>query len=547
MRAEAEETGRAECLTLVAVSLALLAVRLYAASRVGFGDSEALYACYALHPQPAYLDHPGLIGLVAHAISGGLPLTAEHAHQVTSLLATALPWLFVLAARATGASWRSSFVAGLVLAAAPEISVGLFAMTPDLPLAFAWVGALALGAIGLRSVPGSGAAAAALLFAGLLAGVACVAKVSGVFLGLALLAAYLSKPGRPHARTVWPWAGLASGALVVLPVVLFEAKNGFPLLRHRMVDTQSEAGLSLRNLAAVLGGQCLYVSPVLVIAGGIVAWSLFKARRDDDPVTRLLYAAFALPFVALTALSLWSRVAEPHWLAPAFLALPLYAARARPPVSRKLAVSGVAVGFAFTAIAHAWVLVPALSAHLLPASADAALDISNELYGWPTAIDAVREVVDEARIADPSDVPAVVGPTYTICAQLHAGLERDIPVGCDDPLRTDFDDWLPREAWRRADQLIFVTDNRFPVDLDARFPHRFVARSWTVPVARDHRLLRTFKVSLLLPRALGARDHSPPGDGGGDEEGAMARSPASRMSDRSASSPGFGVVSSFSP
>ena len=34
--------------------------------RFGFGDSEALYACYALHPQPAYLDHPALIGRGFH-------------------------------------------------------------------------------------------------------------------------------------------------------------------------------------------------------------------------------------------------------------------------------------------------------------------------------------------------------------------------------------------------------------------------------------------------------------------------------------------------
>ena len=36
---------------------------------IGFGDSEALYACYAMHPQPAYLDHPGLIGVIMQIIT----------------------------------------------------------------------------------------------------------------------------------------------------------------------------------------------------------------------------------------------------------------------------------------------------------------------------------------------------------------------------------------------------------------------------------------------------------------------------------------------
>jgi hypothetical protein len=524
-------------------SVGLLAVRIYAASpasHIGFADSEALYACYALHPQPAYLDHPGLIGIVARAIGRGAPLTPEAAHQVTAVLATVLPWFVALAARVAGAGWRGSLVAGLAFAAAPEVSFGLFALTPDLPLAFAWVGALGLAAAGLRAPPSSGRAAGAFLFAGTLAGVACVAKVSGVLLAVSLAVVYLSAPARAHARTMWPWAGLVAGALIVSPVVLYEARTGFPLLRHRLVDTQSGAGLSLRNLGAVLGGQLVYVSPLLLVAAVLVARDLRRCREDDDAVTRLLYVASALPFVFLLALCLWSRVAEPHWLAPAFLALPLFAARARAlSVSRPLAVSAIATGLGLTALAHAWILVPA-SVRLLPASADPALDIASELVGWPTTIDVVREIVDQTKLENPADAPVVVGPFYTVCAQLHAGLEREVPVGCDDELRDDFDDWLPRASWQNAETLVYVTDNRFPVDLDARFPHRFTARSWTIPITRGGRTVRTFRIAMLLPRAVGQTPYSA-------EAGAIALSPASRMSDRSASSSGFGVVSSFSP
>jgi hypothetical protein len=536
---ESDRGAGGPAIALAGVSAALLAVRLYAAKHVGFADSEALYACYALHPQPAYLDHPGLIGIVARAIAGGPPLTPERAHLFTAVVATLVPWALVLAARAAGATRRASVVAGLALAAAPEISVGLFALTPDVPLALAWVGALALAAAGLAAPPSSGKAAAAFLFAGLLAGVACAAKVSGALLALALVATYATPPARPHARTAWPWAGLTAGALVLTPVIVYEARAGFPLLQHRLVDTQTQAGLSLRNLGAVLGGQSLYLSPVLLVAAALAARLLFRARRDDDAVTRLFYASFALPFAALVVLSLWSRVAEPHWLAPSLLALPLFAARSGPFLSRRLTVSAIATGLLFTAIAHAWVLVPA-SARILPASANPALDIANELYGWPRALEVVGDMVDKTQITDPSDVPVVVGPVYTICAQLHAGLERDIPVGCDGADRTDFDDWLPRSTWRDADRLVFVTDNRFPVDLDAAFPRRFSARSQTIPIVRGGRLVRTFVVTLLLPRALGD-NHS------ADGAGAIARSPASRRSDRSASSSGFGVVSSFSP
>src|SRR5277367_486614 len=117
----ARSDARAPVATLAALSVTLLAVRLFAASRVGFGDSEALYACYALHPQPAYLDHPGLIGVIARVIGGGVQVTPETAHHVTAVLATIFPWFVALAARLAGGSWRASFIAGLAIAAAPEI------------------------------------------------------------------------------------------------------------------------------------------------------------------------------------------------------------------------------------------------------------------------------------------------------------------------------------------------------------------------------------------------------------------------------------------
>src|SRR5262249_38801062 len=113
--------GRRMKLTLpVVATLALLAVRLYAAHRIGFGDSEALYACYARHPQPVYLDHPGLIGVFARLLGGGDTPTPLAAHLGTAVLATAAPWTAALAARISGATWTASGLAAGALMLAPE-------------------------------------------------------------------------------------------------------------------------------------------------------------------------------------------------------------------------------------------------------------------------------------------------------------------------------------------------------------------------------------------------------------------------------------------
>lgn len=503
---------------LFAVSLVLLALRLWAATRVGFGDSEALYASWAVHRQPAYLDHPGLVGLVARAIGEGAVPTPGRVHVVTAVVATLVPWLIVLVARAAGAARRHAAVAGLVVALVPEIAVGLFALTPDLVLAPLWLGALGLAIVGLApptsstASPSSGHAvrSGALLGAGLLAGVAASAKVSGLLLMASLAVVYLrvalgghDLDAKREARSLWPWAGLAAGVVVVIPFAVYEARLGWPMLRHRFVETQTGAGLAFRNLAALAGGQLVYLSPLVACLAVLVAVDLVR-RRTDDVVSTILFHSFALPIVPLAILCVWSPVAEPHWLAPPLLALPVHAARragtAVPFSRRRLVTSACALAATMTGLAHAWVLVPA-SARLLPAGVDPKVDIASELYGWPQAIDAVREqMLVAATPFDPEGREVVVvGPHWTVCAQLHAALPG-VRVGCATPVPDDFDRWLPRDVWRRADNVLFVTDNRFPGDGAEQLPALVRTSQSRVRILRGGASARVFDLYLYSRR-----------------------------------------------
>ncbi|HSY22206.1 MAG TPA: glycosyltransferase family 39 protein [Polyangiaceae bacterium] len=514
---------------LLAVSLLLLVVRLYATAQIGFGDSEALYAAYAAHPQPAYLDHPGMIGVVARAIGGGRPPSPWQAHIVTALLATAFPWLMFVACRACGAPRERAAAAALVVALVPEMAIGLFALTPDLLLALCWTAVLALVAAGLRAPPRGPVAAACFAAAGVLTGVAAASKITGVLLAAALVLTYTSRPARAHARTFAPWLGLAAGALVFAPVALFEARTGWPMLRHRFVDTQGAAGLSLRNAGALFFGQLAYLSPVTAGVAYGAARSLWRAGRPEldctakprslpwqrspisepgpartgDPVTTWLRLAAFVPGTLLVALCLWSRVAEPHWLAPAFLALAPAAARAPAAqgprgLSRRWIRAACATGFALIAAVHAWVLVPA-ALQLAPAATyDPRLDIANELYGWPNVTSAVRA---ELRHMPPDAV--VAAPHWVLCAQLAAALHGEADVGCNTPVEDDFDRWLPRAQWRARDALVWVTDARFP------FPppgvERVLLHSTGVRIEREGRIVRTFTIAVYAREASAMR------------------------------------------
>jgi hypothetical protein len=510
---------------------------------------------------------------------------------VTGLLSTLLPWLMALACRACGASWLRSAVSALVVALVPEMAIGLFAMTPDLLLALAWAGALALAAAALRSPAGSARAFAAFVAAGLLSGVACASKVTGVSLFVSLALAYSSRPARAHAGTIAPWAGLAAGALVFAPVVQFEAQTGWPMVRHRLVDTQAGAGISLRNVGALVGGQLAYLSPVVVVLAALAMRWLWRERKDS--VGTLLFATCIVPLAALVPLCVWSRVAEPHWIAPALLALVPAAARTREAPPRRLVVASCAVAAAMVLAVHAWVLVPSLL-RLAPASYDARLDLANELRGWPEVVAAVRrEARSERTPGSEGDDVVVVGPHWVVCAQLEAALRGELPVGCATRVRDDFDDWLPRARWQKADSIVWVTDLRFgaPPDLPDYAP----IRTREVRVERAGRTVRVFTVAVLARRAQamftsdpretsgsglracdvyparvfrGNREGSLPKSGArslgavlidrrsgvirrggavGSHVCALARSPTSRSKARSSSPSGLGVVSSRSP
>jgi hypothetical protein len=374
-------------------------------------------------------------------------------------------------------------------------------MTPDLLLAIAWCASLAMACAGLRADAQSARAAALLVGAGLAAGIATAAKITGGALVLALAVSYAR---RAHARTAWPWIGLATGALVVVPIAMFEARTGWPMLRHRLVDTQADAGASLRNAGALVGGQLAYLSPLVAIAAVVVARGLVRARRDDA-TSALLFHAFVIPLALLVPLCLWSRVAEPHWIAPALLALPIHYARSEGAFKRAFSAATIASSAALVALAHAWVLVPSL-VRLAPRSADLTRDITSELYGWPEAIAAVRRVSFEARApgSERGDL-VVVGPHWVVCAQLEAGLSRAPdapPVGCATPIRDDFDDWYARARWSRAETIVFVTDTRFPFDA-AAFPSHVEARREHVRVARGGLTARVFAIHVLERRTLG--------------------------------------------
>lgn len=478
-----------EVMGLGLVSALGLAIHTYAAGVVGFGDSEALYATYAQHPQLGYLDHPGLVGAVASLIGHGTSPRPADAHILTSLVGALVPPLVAATASIAGASLRRAAIAGLVVAVTPMIAIGLFALTPDLLLAPLWLLALALGAFAARE-EGTPRAARALAVMGLVAGAATWAKASGSLLFLVMfVSAYRERSGR--RATLF---GAALGLLVVAPLVTHEVSAGLPMLRHRLIETQEGLPPLVKGAGSLTLGQLLYISPGFVVLAALRGKKLAASLRASRPEVRFLALATALPAAGLALISLASRQAEPHWMGPAWLSFVVLVAACPnevPSPSRRALVASTLGAAVISAAVHAWILVPS-APRLAPRSYDPRYDIANELFGWPDATSALREELSEGDV--------IVGPHWVVCAQVAAAIPG-ARVGCDTPIRDDFDGWLPRDVWRSAPRVHYVKDTRFDARPEAALPAHTKIAERRVTVYRGGRPTRTFTLTTFAREA----------------------------------------------
>lgn len=481
----------------IAISMLLLAARIVLAEMVGFGDAEALYAAYALFGQATYLDHPGLIGWLGSYLAGehGTPDPVT-VHRFTAVAATTLPWLGGLAARGAGASWKGAVATIIALTIVPELAIGLFAFTPDLPLAAAWLSALGLAAVALQATPTSTKCFAATLGAGLCTGLACASKISGILLAIGLIATWSTRPARPRLKTLAPYAAILAGTLITLPMLVREASLGWPMLQHRLINTQVGFGPSLRNLGGLIGGQLLYLTPVVAIVVVLIAIDLAR-KKNPDPIDRLLFHTTIPPFAVLAVLTILSRVAEPHWVAPAYLGLALHLARrtGTPLLSRKLAIASVATSLIAIVLVFAVVRFPILQ-KVLGDSYEPKYDLVNDLYAWSSGAKLVDQSLQQVQDMGVEDV-TIVGPHWVVCAQVQAALGHRAKVGCETPEGDDFQQLHPRSLWEKDSVLLYVTDDRFDVDVAKRFPKRAVQGVSRVGVRRGGVLVRTIRVVQL--------------------------------------------------
>jgi 4-amino-4-deoxy-L-arabinose transferase-like glycosyltransferase len=319
---------RSAALSLLTVVGALVALN---ALRFAFGftfelmPQEAYYFLYSQHLSLSYFDHPPAIAYFIRLFTSLLG-RSELSLRFTAFALTAatqVAWIRFAAQLLSPRIWSR---AALLFASTGFITVASLISTPDVPLLLFWTLSLQQlhRAIFLER-------RWSWLAGGLMLGLAFDSKYTGAFLqvGLLLFLA-LSRIHRPLLKTPWPYLCLGVAHAAILPVYIWNARNGFASFLFQSVERAHALGEPRpKYLLALVATQAALLMPPLL---GAMAWALgrsrFLLRQTWRPVRQkpLFLACFFVPMaVAFIGLSLFTLV-KPNWLMPCYLSAILWVA-----------------------------------------------------------------------------------------------------------------------------------------------------------------------------------------------------------------------------
>jgi 4-amino-4-deoxy-L-arabinose transferase-like glycosyltransferase len=344
---------------LVAGALARLALALI----VEPGLDEAYAIAVANLRQLSWFDHPPMAfwwvaamrALAAPLLGPDVPAIVLRLPFVAAFTVTA--WaLYDLTRRLW--SPRAGWWALLALTLAPFflVSAGSW-LVPDGPLLLFLTLAARSFAILLFETPEPARARSHWLALGLFLGLAGLSKYHAALFAVAALAFVVATPHRRRLVSPWPWLAVVVAGLVVAPVVIWNADNGW-------VSFLFQAGRGGGGRVNWIGfgrqivGQLAYLAPWTLVGAVLATVAALRADRSASGPSAFLLALAVLPIGLFTAVPLLGGDGLPHWQMPGWIfLLPLLGrtlaeaeARGRPALPR-LAVRFATLAAALLAVA----------------------------------------------------------------------------------------------------------------------------------------------------------------------------------------------------
>src|SRR5262245_3039722 len=297
------------------------AFRLLAASAVGLGNDEGYHYTCARHFDLCYFEHApmfawlGRLGLELGgdtALAFRLPFVA---------LFAATTWLAFIVGRQLFGPWAGA-TAALFLNLAPVFSLTTATFVlPDGPLMAAWL-ACAACLVRIFFEPALRRPTLWWLGAGLFLGLALLSKFHGLFLAAGVVLFVLTR--RDQRRWLWhpgPYLGVLVALAVFSPVLIWNAQHHWITFTWQSKRGLVSSGLHPEWLARSIGGQALWLTPLI---WGPLVWELGRCLRrgpGDGPYWFIACLA-VIPIVFFTAIAVYAPIGFLfHWQAPGYLLL----------------------------------------------------------------------------------------------------------------------------------------------------------------------------------------------------------------------------------
>jgi hypothetical protein len=109
---------------------------------------------------------------------------------------------------------------------------------------------------------------------GFLAGLACMTKMTIVFLGPGFLVALLASKYRGNLTTPWPWLGAALCLILVSPYLLWQSANHWPTLEYWM--NYGSRRVYQASIQQFITNILMYISPLLLPLWLIGLYRIFR-------------------------------------------------------------------------------------------------------------------------------------------------------------------------------------------------------------------------------------------------------------------------------
>jgi 4-amino-4-deoxy-L-arabinose transferase-like glycosyltransferase len=295
---------------------------------------EAQYWFWSTEPAFGYYSKPPLIAWLI-GLSTAVCGTSELCIRLPAPLlhtATAAA-LYVLTSRLYDR--RTGFLAALVYATLPAVSLSSGIISTDVPLLTCWALAL-VGYVGLLRE--SGWRPAVLL--GVAIGLGLNAKYAMAWIvPCVAMHLFLEARHRGLLRDARLWAALGIGVLLILPNLAWNLSNGFATFSHT-ADNAKWGGSLVHpdKLAEFFGAQFGVFGPILFAGLLVITW---RAWKEGVPETDRMLLCFVWPVLGAIMLQAFLSRAHANWAAVSYVAATplLTATLLRDPTQRWLKAS----------------------------------------------------------------------------------------------------------------------------------------------------------------------------------------------------------------